>query len=142
MSFTSGSIKSVLKYPDGKVITLIAGVDITRGQALHITADNTVVPADGTKPVIGFAGSDASAGEALPVITYGVVVAVAGGAIAAGERVVPTSGGKVIQYVPYDVPATIADTDVEAAVAEALKVCGVALTAAGADGDPVVIKIL
>jgi len=132
----------VLKYPEGKQIPLKAGADITAGQVVELTGDETVGPTEGaSSKVIGVALVDAKAGEKVTVVTEGVVEVIAAGAISAGTKVVSAIGGKVAAYTPYDVPATFADTDVEKAVAEATKIIGIALTSASADGDKILVKL-
>ncbi len=132
----------VLEYIEGKAIPMKAAQAITAGQVVELTGDEQVAPTAGASAkVLGVALMDAQAGEKVTVITEGVVEVTAAGAIAAGDKVVAAANGQVAKYTPYDVPTTFADTDVEAAVAEAQKVIGIALTSATASGDKIKIKL-
>ncbi len=118
----------VLKYPEGKQIPLKAGADITKGQVVELTGDETVAPTGGaSSKVIGVALIDAKAGENVTVITEGVVEVIAAGIIAAGDKVQSAAGGKVAKVT--------LGTDPD------YNIIGIALTSASADGDKILVKL-
>lgn len=75
----------------------IAGATITGGQALAISADNTVIPAGVNGVVIGIAGHDATTGAAITVKMGAGVIwdLTSSGAIAFGAPVYAGAAGVV-----------------------------------------------
>lgn len=108
-------------------ISFVAGgtIGINRLVKLDSTTNQVVVTSAITDLAIGTALNSASSGELVSVQMFGKAKAVASGAITLGDQVMPTGSGS--------------GKCVTAAGATA-KSCGVALEAAGADGD--VIEIL
>ena len=119
----------VLVYAEGRFVKAKAGVDITAGQLVELTGDETVAPAssDSTK-VLGVALMDAAANELVTVITEGVVEVTASGAISAGAKIAAATGGKVKTWTA-------------SAAGDSAKIVGIALTSAAADGDKIKIKL-
>lgn len=67
-----------------------AEADITKGQAVYLSADEKVSPATSAQSCIGIAIKDASSGDVCSVIVRGRVKVEAGGAITRGT---PVYGG-------------------------------------------------
>lgn len=108
------------KFYDGDPFTCQVGANVTGGQIVEVSGDNTVQPAAAdSAAVIGVAGFDAETGDTVTVFPGGVQRPVADGAIDAGARVAAATAGKI--------SATGTNT------------IGTALAAA-ADGDPAEIK--
>jgi len=113
------------KYTPGAAITLAASADITGGQLLEVSGDETVKPAAAASAKwVGYAGYDVSSGDYVTVFSGGIQHPTASGAVAAGDLLVADTGGKV---------------KTAGATPAAGTVVGVALAAA-ADGDPVTVK--
>lgn len=111
------------KFAGAGLSSFIAGAAITRGRALKLSAANTVIHTTAiTDQVIGWAQTDADSGAQVPVATLSgqVVTATASAAVAAGAEVMPTAAG--------------AGKVMTSAGATAIS-CGIAISAAGADGD-------
>ena len=103
---------------------LVADGDLTAGQVVYISGDMKVkATAAASKAVLGVAMFDAKSGEPVAVECEGLFKLTASAAITAGSQVESAAGGKV----------ATADTTVT-------KVIGIALNAAAADGDPVIVK--
>lgn len=103
---------------------LVADGDLTAGQVVYISGDMKVkATAAASKAVLGVAMFDAKSGEPVAVECEGLFKLTASAAITAGSQVESAAGGKV---------ATVGTT--------ATKVIGIALNAAAADGDPVIVK--
>lgn len=100
-------------------LSIVAATAITAQQ--FVTAGGAVASAAGN--ALGVARSDAASGALVPVDVLGTAVATAGAAITAGAHVEIGTAGKVV---------TLASG----------KAVGVALEAAGADGDPVEIFLI
>lgn len=103
---------------------LVADGDLTAGQVVYISGDMKVkATAAASKAVLGVAMFDAKSGEPVAVECEGLFKLTASAAITAGSQVESAAGGKV---------ATVGNT--------VTKVIGIALNAAAADGDPVIVK--
>lgn len=103
---------------------LVADGDLTAGQVVYISGDMKVkATTAASKAVLGVAMFDAKSGEPVAVECEGLFKLTASAAITAGSQVESAAGGKV---------ATVGTT--------ATKVIGIALNAAAADGDPVIVK--
>ena len=103
---------------------LVADGDLIAGQVVYISGNMKVkATAAASKAVLGVAMFDAKSGEPVAVECEGLFKLTASAAITAGSQVESAAGGKV---------ATVGDT--------ATKVIGIALNAAAADGDPVIVK--
>lgn len=103
---------------------LVADGDLTAGQVVYISGDMKVkATAAASKAVLGVAMFDAKSGEPVAVECEGLFKLTASAAITAGAQVESAAGGKVA-----------------AAGTTVTKVIGIALNAAAADGDPVIVK--
>lgn len=103
---------------------LVADGDLTAGQVVYISGDMKVkATTAASKAVLGVAMFDAKSGEPVAVECEGLFKLTASAAITAGSQVESAAGGKV---------ATVGNT--------VTKVIGIALNAAAADGDPVIVK--
>lgn len=94
-------------------------------------------PCNGSTQVpIGVAGYDAASGSTFPVKSGcgRHVTVTAGAAVAAGVQVMADANGKAITYVG-------ATTTNAAALPSVPVVCGVAVTAAAADGDDLEVRM-
>ena len=80
---------------DRYINTYYAGANITMGQLLYLSANNTVQPTASANltTIIGFAMASVSSGSAVSVIERGIVRAKAYGTINAGDQVTSASGG-------------------------------------------------
>lgn len=97
----------------GEAYTATASADITGGQILVASGDDTVAPSGGASVAFaGIAAHDALNGEKVTVLTGGIHEVTASGAIAAGAVVVTASTGRV---------ATLGDTTYSQVIAVALK---------------------
>lgn len=105
------------------VTSRLADAAITQYQAIKVTSTGVDVSTAGSDKMIGVAQEAAAIGEMVPVRLLGTSKAVASTTISAGARVKPTTGGKIV--------TTTSDHD---------GYLGIALEAAGADGD--IIEIL
>jgi hypothetical protein len=97
-------------------------IGINRAVKLDSTANQVVVTTAITENVIGFATQAASSGDTVAIQVFGKCKAVASEAITLGAELMPTSSGS--------------GKVVAAAGATAIS-CGIALQAAGADGDTI-----
>lgn len=103
---------------------LVADGDLTAGQVVYISGDMKVkATTAASKAVLGVAMFDAKSGEPVAVECEGLFKLTASAAITAGAQVESAAGGKVA-----------------AAGNTITKVIGIALNAAAADGDPVIVK--
>lgn len=122
-------------FKPGADVTLEASAAITGGRLVSISGDKTVAQTSANdKAWVGVATTDAANGDKLTVTSGGVQELVASAAITAGDLVVPAADGKV---------ASLADASASYAQAEAdnaRAVVGVALIAADAADDPVLVK--
>ena len=109
----------------GKLVEqkLIADGDLTAGQVVYISGSMKVkATTAATSAVLGVAMFDAKSGEPVAVECEGLFKLTAAGAITAGAQVAAAAGGKV------------------AIAASGVNKIGIALNAASADGDPVLVK--
>lgn len=84
------------KFYDGDPFTCHVGADVTGGQIVEVSGDNTVqAAAADSAAVIGVAGFDAEVGDSVTVFPGGVQRPVASGAIDAGARVAAAADGKI-----------------------------------------------
>jgi hypothetical protein len=97
-------------------------IGINRLVKLDSTAGQVVVTSAITDVAIGVATQSATSGDNVPVQVFGKAKVVASGAVSLGDQLMPTSSGS--------------GKVVTAAGATAIS-CGVALQAAGADGDTI-----
>lgn len=103
---------------------LIAGADITKGQVVILSDAYTVIPSTAPSAfVLGVAMFNAKSGEAVVVETEGLFRLTASAAITAPKQIEASSAGKVV---------TVGATPV--------KVIGIAISDAAADGDAVIVK--
>lgn len=110
----------------GKLVEqkLVADGNLTAGQVVYISGDMKVkATTAASKAVLGVAMFDAKSGEPVAVECEGLFKLTAAGAITAGTQVESAAGGKVA-----------------AAGSSVTKVIGIALNAASADGDSVIVK--
>lgn len=76
-----------------------AGEDITAGQVVYISDDNTVsVTTGASNAVVGVAYVNADSGDKVTVQTDGVVEVTASAAITVGSPVVSANNGQVAAY--------------------------------------------
>jgi len=106
----------------------IAGGTILQYRAvvLDSTAEQVVATSAITNVVLGASMQSASSGETVPVQTFGVVKLTASAAISLGAQVMPTGSGA----------GKISTASGATAVS-----CGIALEAAGADGDIIAVQL-
>lgn len=105
-------------HQPGDAFTLTTSADVTAGQALIVSGDDTVAPASGASSAyIGIAAFTAASGAEVTVLSGGVHTLAASGAISAGELVTTAASGAVaVQGTP--------------SAANDIQVIGVALAAA------------
>lgn len=113
------------KFDPGQAITLTATGTITGG--LMVTIAGAVAGADSTT-WLGVASKDAASGQTFGVYADGVQRLTASAAISAGAPVKCAASGKVVTYVD--------GTDAQ------LRLVGIALSAAAADGDVIPVKLV
>jgi hypothetical protein len=104
-----------------QTVTVIAGADLSALQYRFVEADGTL-PAGAGADAMGVNYSKVTSGRPATVVVAGVAKVVAGAAVAVKDKIQTDANGKAI-------PATTGD-----------HVLGMALTAAGADGE--VIEVL
>lgn len=111
-------------FKPGAEFTRTTSADVTGGQVLIVSGNNTVAPSSAASAaVVGVAAFDADNGDSVTVITNGVVNLGASGAITAGASVVAAADGEV---------AALGDTNYSTVI-------GVALAAAA--NDKVLVKL-
>jgi len=84
---------------DRILLSFVAGEDLTEGDAVYLSAANTVkkVAAANAAKAVGVADASAVAGADVDVVVYGKKTVTAGGTIAVGDRVVAAStAGRVV----------------------------------------------
>lgn len=108
------------------IASFTAGAAITRNRAVKMSGANVIHTAAITDVAIGVATQDADSGKQVEVQLFGKAKIVAAAAITAGVEVMPDSGG--------------AGKVATAAGATAVNM-GVALEAAGADGDVIAVLL-
>lgn len=114
------------KFKPGEDITMTAGAAITGGLLVAVTAANTVQHVSGaTAAWLGVARQDAASGAKVAVTSGGVQELTAGGAIAVGAMVIPAATGKVVTVGAGTFGQNV----------------GIALTAAAADNDKILVKM-
>ena len=83
-------------FKPGAEVTLVASADVTAGQTLVVTGQQTVGPAAGVSAAYaGVAAFDAKSGERVVVIGPAVHELTASGAINDGDLVTTASSGRV-----------------------------------------------
>lgn len=114
-------------FKPGQDITLTAGAAIVGGRLVGLSAANTVIEtAASTAAWVGVAVQDAASGAKVGVTSGGVQEIVASAAVAVGDVLVPAATGRV---APIGAGTNYAH------------VVGVAMTAAGAGGTAVRVKM-
>lgn len=114
-------------FKPGEDITQTAGAAIVGGRLVAVSGANTVTETSGaTAAWLGVARQDAASGAKVVVTSGGVQEIVAGAAVAAGDVLIPAATGRV---VPIGAGTNYA------------QVVGVALSAAGAGGTAVRVKM-
>jgi len=78
---------------DRLILTFVAGEDISEGDAVYLSAANTVKKAASANAakVVGVADESASSGEEVDIVVYGKKTVTADGSISVGDRVVAAS---------------------------------------------------
>ncbi|ORL01558.1 capsid cement protein [Prescottella equi] len=83
-------------YLTGAAVTFLASADVTGGQLVAISGNESVAPTSAaTAAWRGVAAFDAKAGDGVTVLSGGVHTLTSTGAIAAGAVVIAAAGGKV-----------------------------------------------
>lgn len=83
-------------FKPGQEITRNVSADVTGGQVVVVSGNDTVAPSSGANAAwIGVARFDAKTGDAVTVISGGVQELNASGGIAAGARVITAAAGAV-----------------------------------------------
>lgn len=83
-------------YKPGQEITRTASADITGGQLVVVSGNDTVAPSAADSAAwVGVAAQSVKSGEKVTVTTGGVHELGATGAVAAGDAVIPATGGTV-----------------------------------------------
>ncbi|QLF84815.1 scaffolding protein [Gordonia phage BBQValindra] len=83
-------------HKPGDAITRTASADITGGQLVVVSGNNTVAPSAGASAAwLGIAAFDAKSGEKVTILRGGIHELNASGAIAAGAAVIPAAAGAV-----------------------------------------------
>ncbi|MCW3993105.1 MAG: DUF2190 family protein [Candidatus Bathyarchaeota archaeon] len=80
--------------PNAIIETFEAAADITKGDPVHLSADDKVSPAAAAQECIGIATKTVSSGDPCPVLIRGRVKVKAGGAIARGGAVYGADSSK------------------------------------------------
>lgn len=109
-------------------VSFLAGGTVTANRLVEISAANTVTMTDAiTDLPIGVATIGGSTGDLVTVQQFGKAKLTASAAISVGAQVMPTASG---------------DGKVSTASGATARTVGVALTAAGDDGDIVEVQLL
>ncbi|QPX61708.1 scaffolding protein [Gordonia phage Bunker] len=83
-------------HKPGDAITRTASADITGGQLVVVSGNNTVAPSAGVSAAwLGIAAFDAKSSEKVTILRGGIHELNASGAIAAGAAVIPAAAGAV-----------------------------------------------
>lgn len=106
-------------YTPGITITLQAGADVTEKRFVKLTAADTCQTCGDGEQAVGVNVWTTSQNRYCSVIISGTAIVVAGGAVSAGARVASDANGKAVAAAAGDY------------------ICGVAKTAASADGDEI-----
>lgn len=80
-----------------KVFSFTAGANIARFDVVALSANNTVVTADGSKTAIGVAYTEALAGEAVAVVAFGQTEVNVGEALTFGKYFGTNATGKAVE---------------------------------------------
>jgi hypothetical protein len=80
--------------PNAVIETYTAGADITKGDPVYLSADDTVSAAAAAQDCIGVAAKTVASGDPCPVITQGRVKVKVGGAITRGKAVMGADSSK------------------------------------------------
>lgn len=108
--------------PEGPY-TATCSADVTAGQTLVVTGDDTVGPAAGASiSYAGIAAFDAKSGDTVTVLNGGIHLLTSTGAIAAGAAVTTAAAGKVADLAAGTNYAQVIGVAVKAAASNQCKV--------------------
>lgn len=86
----------------GTPVSFKAGMDITKGQLVYLSADMTVSPGDATHNPVGVAANTISSGDVASIWTFGPIVCVtAGGIVARGDSVRSDASSKAVTTADF-----------------------------------------
>jgi len=88
-----------ISVPNKLTVVFTAGADISKGQVVYISGENTVSPATDANAAqcIGVADENASSGSPVRVVIFGITKVVADGVISPGDRVrAASTAGRVV----------------------------------------------
>lgn len=137
--FTGKSWLAVGETDDSNAVleSFEAAVDVEKGTAVYLSADDRVSPSPGGDEAVGIAVQSVKAGCMCPVLRRGRVKVVANGAITRGKAVCSAANGKVAQLVDQAV-------DEGGSALYTIfynRKLGTALESATADGDLIFITV-